>query len=144
MSATFTTSSIASDYTRDGYVILRQFFDSKEVAAMQTECDRLLHSDYVDERNLRTKPRKIDDALVVERFDPVVDISPVFRGIADHPRLHETLREIHGEPCYLFKDKLIFKLPGMTGYAKHQDYAWWQGQTEDSVLHNVNPRTFFR
>jgi 2-aminoethylphosphonate dioxygenase len=37
------------------------------------------------------------------------------------------LRELYGEPACLFKDKLIFKPPGVKGYGLHQDWIAWDG-----------------
>jgi ectoine hydroxylase-related dioxygenase (phytanoyl-CoA dioxygenase family) len=124
--ATGVTETQRREYDNKGYLVLRGVFGPDEVAAWKAECARLLASDYVDPNNLRTRPRQINDELVVERFDPVVDVSPVFAAVARDPRLTSAVRELYGEEMLLFKDKLIFKLPGMSGYGMHQDWAWWQ------------------
>jgi ectoine hydroxylase-related dioxygenase (phytanoyl-CoA dioxygenase family) len=36
------------------------------------------------------------------------------------------LRDLYGEEMLLFKDKLIYKMPGVPGYGMHQDYSLWQ------------------
>jgi ectoine hydroxylase-related dioxygenase (phytanoyl-CoA dioxygenase family) len=36
------------------------------------------------------------------------------------------LAQLLGDQPSLFKDKVIFKPPGMQGYKAHQDYAYWQ------------------
>jgi len=60
-----------------------------------------------------------------ECFDPVIDIAPEVRRVANNERLLQILSEIYGGRAYLFKDKLIFKPPGALGYPLHQDYISW-------------------
>jgi len=45
----------------------------------------------------------------------------------------QPLRQIYGDEAHLFKDKLIFKMPGMTGYAMHQDYISWKSFPESFI-----------
>src|SRR5262249_17795802 len=59
--------------------------------------------------------------------DPVIDLSPGCRSLALAPRLLEVLGDLYGEPACLFKDKLIFKPPGVKGYGLHQDWIAWPG-----------------
>ena len=42
--------------------------------------------------------------------------------------------QLLGDTPLLFKDKLIFKLPGMSGYTMHQDGAWWAGFPITEIL----------
>ncbi len=114
-------------WRRDGYLHLSGAFSADEVAAWHAEADRLLASDLVHEDNLRTRFRPLPDGgRIVEKFDPVVDASPVFRAVAEDPRILGPLADLFGEPALLFKDKLIFKPAGADGYGAHQDYTWWQ------------------
>ncbi|TMV52818.1 hypothetical protein FE783_01055 [Paenibacillus mesophilus] len=59
----------------------------------------------------------------MEKFDPLVDISPVFAALVWDESILSPLRDIYLDEPLLFKDKLIFKLPGMSGYTMHQDGA---------------------
>jgi uncharacterized protein (DUF1501 family) len=45
--------------------------------------------------------------------------------VARDPRILEPLTAIYGDGACLFKDKLIFKSPGTSGYKLHQDYISW-------------------
>ena len=129
-----------TQYHRDGYLFLRGVFTADEVREFQAEAARLLTSDLVHENNLRTRPRRLPSGqLEVERFDPVIDVSPLFHGVVHSERILEPLRGIFGEEAVLFKDKLIFKVPGMSGYSMHQDYAWWQPQGGESELPGIDP-----
>ncbi|WP_309121576.1 phytanoyl-CoA dioxygenase family protein [Paenibacillus sp.] len=65
--------------------------------------------------------------MKIERLDPVHDISPVFEELVRNERILSPLRDLYLDEPLLFKDKLIFKLPGANGYPMHQDASWWQG-----------------
>src|SRR5262249_4541650 len=43
------------------------------------------------------------------------------------PRLLLALAALYGEGACLFKDKLIYKPPGVKGYSLHQDWIAWPG-----------------
>lgn len=119
-------AGVAQAYWKDGYVVLRGLFSAEEAGKWSAECDRLLGQDWVDERNVRT-PFRFNSAVVPERIDPVVDVSPLFTEVVRDERILRVLRTIWQAEPMLFKDKLIFKMPGVGGYTMHQDWAWgWQ------------------
>src|SRR5262249_39582387 len=62
-----------------------------------------------------------------ETFDPIIDLSQLCKELALASQLLDALAEIYGEPACLFKDKLIFKPPGVKGYGLHQDWIAWKG-----------------
>ena len=122
-------------YRERGYLLLRGLFDGADVARWQRECDRLLAAGAAaDPYDMRVGRRTVDGRVVVERFDPVQDVSPVFHELARDRRLLAALSRLLGDTPLLFKDKLIFKLPGMSGYTMHQDGAWWAGFPITEIL----------
>ncbi|MDQ0898028.1 phytanoyl-CoA dioxygenase family protein [Paenibacillus sp. V4I7] len=116
-------------YNEQGYLVLRGVFSEHEAKVIQTECDQLLTlSDYTDKFNIRAGHKIYADGRVaIERLDPVHDISAVFADLVEDERILSPLRDIYLDEPLLFKDKLIFKLPGANGYSMHQDASWWQG-----------------
>ena len=115
-------------YRRDGYLIARDVFTPHEVEAMDAEATRLLQrTDLIDTNNIRCRWQ--DDIVSGECrfdcFDPVIDLSPVFEGVARDARLLGLMSALFGERAYLFKDKLIFKPANAKGYSLHQDYIAW-------------------
>lgn len=113
------------EYRQGGYLSLAGRFGADDVAAWRAECDRLLGlGDLLHPDNLRFE---MADGKVW-KFDPLVDISPVFAALAHDPRILDPLASLYGgrRPA-LFKDKLIYKPPGTRGNGLHQDYAYWQG-----------------
>jgi len=120
-----------SAYDRDGFVVVRSLFEPDEMADAAAEAGRLLveceHLKSVKNLRCRWQDNVFTGACTFETFDPVIDISPVCRRLALHTRLLAVLRELYGEPACLFKDKLIYKPPGVKGYGLHQDWIAWSG-----------------
>lgn len=116
------------EYNRTGYLVLRRVFEPSEIAELASEADSLLaRKDLIDTNNIRCrwKDHFQTKACMFECFDPVVDLSPLIGKFARDPRVLDILADVYGEPAWPFKDKLIFKPPGVLGYNLHQDYIGW-------------------
>ena len=121
-------------YRRRGYAALRGVFAAGEVAAWEAESRRLLRLGLAHEDNWRTVLYRSPAGLaVVDRLSPVIDISPVFASLVRDARILRPLGELCGDALLLFKDKLIYKMPGAAGYEMHQDYSSWQTFPRDLV-----------
>lgn len=121
------TNEQIDSYNKNGYLVLRNVFSEAEAKVMQLECDRLLTpSPYVDSYNARVAYHTYAQGQKIEKLDPVHDISPVLTALVRDERILAPLRDIYMDEPLLFKDKLIFKLPGTNGYTMHQDAAYWQ------------------
>ena len=120
-------NNIAERYKQDGFIVKRAVFSEAEVRQFQEETDRLRKDpNFINEKNLRASTREVDgEGRIVDRLDPIIDISPLFKTLSEDERIHGPLREIFGEPALLMKDKLIWKCPGAHGYRCHQDYTGW-------------------
>lgn len=115
-------------YDRDGFLILRQVFSPAEIASLATEAEDLAEREaLINTQNIRCRWQDHIETgeCTFDCFDPVIDIGPVCRYFAYNERILEPLRAIYQDEAYLFKDKLIFKRPGMQGYALHQDFIGW-------------------
>ncbi|ANE46550.1 hypothetical protein SY83_09970 [Paenibacillus swuensis] len=136
LAPTTLTQNQVQDFHDKGYLVLRKAFNTEETAKWQAECDRLLTlTDLLDPNNIRTGFRKLDNGeQIIERIDPVIDVSPVFMDLVNDQRILGALHDIYGQRAHLFKDKLIYKLPGVSGYTMHQDAAWWQGFPYQSLI----------
>lgn len=118
-------------YECDGYVILRGLFAAEEIARAAAEADEVLerHRDLIDTRNIRCRwqTNVQTGECQFETFDPIIDLSPRAYNLAHDARLLRALAGLYGEPARLFKDKLIYKPPGVKGYDLHQDWIGWPG-----------------
>lgn len=118
-------------YDRDGFVVVRSLFDPAIMAEASAEADRLLtqYDHLRDVKNMRCRwqDNVFTGECTFETFDPVIDLGRVCERLALHPRLLDVIAALYGEPARLFKDKLIYKPPGVKGYGLHQDWIAWPG-----------------
>lgn len=124
-------SERTASYHRDGFVIVRSLFSADDMVRGRREAERLFtefeHLKSVNNLRCRWQNNVFTGECTFETFDPVIDLGPVCRELAYHPQLLVVLHELYGEPACLFKDKLIFKPPGVKGYGLHQDWIAWEG-----------------
>jgi 2-aminoethylphosphonate dioxygenase len=122
-----THATPAPQYEQCGYLLVRRVFSRAECAAFREEADRLAQwRAMIRPDNLRTELWERDGRRRVNKYDPVIDVSPTFAAVAADPRLLDVLQTLFGEPARLFKDKLIFKMPGHQGFGPHQDHTWYR------------------
>jgi hypothetical protein len=112
-------------------VVVLSLYSQDEMRDASAEADRLLieYEHLQSVRNLRCRWQNnvFTGECTFETFDPVIDLAPACRSLALHPRLLDLLAGLYGEPACLFKDKLIYKPPGVKGYGLHQDWIAWEG-----------------
>lgn len=109
-----------------GYVLYRGVLNADDCEQLAHEADRLARLPLVSTENLRTEIRQNDGCPSISKFDPVADISNVYRRLAFDPRILSKVDRGFGEPSELFKDKLVYKLPGHPGFGPHIDITWYQ------------------
>lgn len=110
-----------------GVCVLPGLFGQNEIDAYCQEVQRLW--DGQQERvpqNLRLGLRADGQgATVIDRMDPVEDISEVFFQLNRHGRILDIMESIYGEAALVMKEKLIFKRPGTQGFAVHRDEPYF-------------------
>jgi hypothetical protein len=116
-------------YLQDGFVIVRGVLSAGEISELDAEAVRLYQRiDLIDSDNIRCRWQNHFQTgeCLFDCFDPVIDLSSACERIARSRVLLELVGQLYGERACLFKDKLIFKLPGADGYRLHQDYIAWE------------------
>jgi len=110
-----------------GFAVVRRTFATDEIATLHEECHRLWReTTSLSPFNLRTGLRKDESGdFILERLDPVSDISPLFRELVADRRLSEPAESGLGGPVTPVKDKLIYKWPGCQGYGVHRDDGYF-------------------
>src|SRR5262245_8597353 len=149
MTTQATSTISASDtarYHTDGFLVVRDVFTADRVSLVATESERLRQrTDLIDTDNIRCRWQNDVNTgeCRFDCFDPVIDLSEVCGNVARDPRLLDLLATLYREPACLFKDKLIFKAPGMPGYDLHQDYISWESfpTTFLTVIVAIDPAT---
>src|SRR5258708_31573592 len=100
----------------------------EEVSDLAIQARRLFQrTDLIDSDNIRCRWQNHVETgeCRFDCFDPVIDLSPLFEKLARDPRIIDAVSALYGEQACMFKDKLIFKPAGASGYAMHQDYISW-------------------
>jgi ectoine hydroxylase-related dioxygenase (phytanoyl-CoA dioxygenase family) len=118
-------------YQRDGYIVIRSLLSEEQVERAAVEAADLLlrYQNLMTTGNLRCRwqPNVLTGECAFETFDPIIDLSPACRELVLDEGLLGVLAGLYGEPACLFKDKLIYKPPGLKGYDLHQDWIGWPG-----------------
>ena len=129
--ATLAGSALKEEYDEKGFVVVRRLFPREQMARAAAEAEtmpgRFAHLVSVRNSRCRWQDNVFTGDCTFETFDPVIDLSPACREIALAPALLAVLGVLYGGPARLFKDKLIFKPPGVKGYRLHQDWIAWKG-----------------
>ncbi len=132
------TKGQKAEYRENGFFVLRGVFGREEVEAFRREADDLAQRrDLILPDNLRTEHAVVDGTLMVNKYDPVVDVSPLFARVASDDRITEPAGALLGEAALAFKDKLIFKMPGHGGFGPHQDNTWWRAFPKNLITATV-------
>jgi hypothetical protein len=138
------SESQVRDYHENGYLVLRGVFARQEMEELTKEAASIFaRTDLIDKNNIRCRWQShvATDECQFDCFDPVIDLGPVCARVARDPRILKSAGAIYGEPGCLFKDKLIFKPPGATGYGLHQDYISWESFPKSflTVIVTIDP-----
>lgn len=115
------------DYNATGYTVCPQFFDQREVAALQAELERfkaegLLHNVSTDGDG-KTHSKSAANLQVI----PLFDKSDLFRALPFHPKVVAAITELLGEPAKLHLDQIFLK-PAQHGKGTswHQDNFYFK------------------
>jgi len=125
MAGTMNETGCSRQLRASGYVLHRGVLPIAECEELALESERLLKSPLVSRSNLRTELAAESDGWHVSKYDPVIDVSEVYRALASDARIVSRVECALGESSALFKDKLIYKYPGHQGFGPHQDAAWY-------------------
>jgi ectoine hydroxylase-related dioxygenase (phytanoyl-CoA dioxygenase family) len=110
-----------------GYVAVRDFWDAREVAAMQAELERLKEEGLL--RNVATDGdgKTHSKAIVNLQLCPMYNKSDFFRAMPFAPKVIASLSQLIGDPFLLHLDQVFLK-PGRHGSGTnwHQDNAYFK------------------
>ena len=134
------------DFDRDGFLIVRNMYDLKEIEHLSLSIDifasktpefgkQMLYF----ENSLKQKGQRI-----LSRLEKFSDYDKDLRDFVYADKMIGRVSDLLGEPAVLFKEQVNFKMPGGDGFAPHQDIqpAWDDyAQYFISVLVTVDPST---
>ena len=120
-----------SDYDRDGFVVVRGLFDPTRWPPRGRKPTACSWSTSVSNRPRTSaaagRPTSSPASARSRRSTRSSTSARFADRLAHDPRLLAVLGDLYGEPACLFKDKLIYKPPGVKGYGLHQDWIAWHG-----------------
>ena len=119
----FLTDSQLKDFERDGFLVIRSFYDAHEMKNIRLWIDELcgrmdeksLLMFYLEE-SLLNKSQKI-----LSRIEQFVEYHEKIRNVVYAPKLIDGVSQLIGDDAVLFKEKVNFKLSGGGGFKPHQD-----------------------
>jgi ectoine hydroxylase-related dioxygenase (phytanoyl-CoA dioxygenase family) len=110
-------------FRRDGYLVVRAWYDRDRMAELSAAIDELAarvpergKQMVYNEDSLRTSGER-----VLSRIEKFCEHHDTLARLAHEPRLTGALGQLLGDEAVLFKDKINFKLPGGAGFTPHQD-----------------------
>ena len=125
----FLTPQQLNDFDRDGFLLLRNSFGSKEIDQIVSWVNEVQsypevpgeHMMYFEKSLLNTEKR------ILQRMENVYEYHNDFKDLFDSDQARGVVSDLFREPAVLFKDKINFKLPGGGGFDWHQDQqaGWW-------------------
>ncbi|HVF09834.1 MAG TPA: phytanoyl-CoA dioxygenase family protein, partial [Abditibacteriaceae bacterium] len=123
---TFTPSQL-EQFQQQGYLAVPDFWNAREVAAMQAELERLKRDGLL--RNVATDGdgRTHSNVKVNLQLCPMYNKSDFFRAMPFAPKVVEAVRQLIGDPVLLHLDQVFLK-PGRHGAGTnwHQDNAYFR------------------
>lgn len=124
-------------YWSEGFQVLRGLFTTDDVDAWDAECVRLTTrlGGMREDSRLHVRGHETEGSIV-DRIDPVTDVSSVFDRLAKDEGLRSVARGVLRSDVVLMKDRLIMKRSGTHGYGLHQDFPYWEscGVPADEIV----------
>lgn len=113
-------------YVACGYGLIKGLLSPDDIDRLVRESERLwLRHIGAGPGNLRFGIRtNRSGETVIDRIDPVADISETFAAVNRDQRLVSIAESGLGEPVTVMKEKLIYKRPGSQGFAAHRDQEY--------------------
>jgi len=113
---------------RDGYLVVRGFFSTPEVAELLQWTEELEKAPEVSGRHWVYREDSVREPgrRVIQRIENFCPYHEGFDRFIRHGALLRWTGALMGGPVVLFKDKINFKMPGGAGFKAHQDQqAGW-------------------
>ena len=115
-----------ADYWCDGYIVISGLLDEARLCEIDLETSRLNKNRELFAKQASSELRHDNSGNPVhDRLEPVIPHSAVFDNLSTDPLITIPIEQLLGDKASVFKEKLIYKPPGVEGYGPHQDYRYW-------------------
>jgi 2-aminoethylphosphonate dioxygenase len=122
------TESQYAATARDGFLLVRDFFDSGEISLLRNWIDELSGAPELRGRHWVYREDSLTEPgrRVVQRIENFCPFHAGFDRLLRTGALADWMAALMGGPVVLFKEKINFKMPGGAGFKAHQDQqAGW-------------------
>ena len=121
------TDEQVAQFKTEGYCVVENFYDDREVSAMQAEVDRLMAEGAI--YNVRTENDGVTEATTKQNLQlcPMTPHSPLVKAMPFEPKVTDAVTRLIGDDIILHLDQTFVK-PGLrgTGTNWHQDNAYFK------------------
>ena len=123
---------IVERFTRDGFVVMRDLFSWEErrnISAWVSEIQEWPETPYKWMQYF--EPNHVSGSKLLCRTENFIPYHTGLRNLLCGEKVLSVVGALLGEPAFLYKDKINFKLPGGNGFEPHQDAPAYteQGQS---------------
>ena len=119
-----------TDYKKNGWVIVRNFFEKKEIEKIKHQ---ILNKISKTKKNKNFYYEKIGNRQKLRRIEGISDFSANSKKIIYSSKILKLIHKIKKKKFDLFKDKLNFKYPGGKGYLPHIDgHFFWKDKNNNT------------
>jgi phytanoyl-CoA hydroxylase len=132
-------SDVKEKYSRDGYLVLNDFFPKERMFELKNEIKEIFTSGEDMKCRIEVDQKKLKEQGV---FIGVARINSIFKELVYEEKLISLLKELLGNKVHFTDDKVVFKNSDTDfGSPWHQDWYYWKGSHKVSVwiaLDDVN------
>lgn len=122
------TNSQLQQYYDDGFIHLKSFFSHDQVGVLRSYSVSFFNKEAtITAPFLYHHTSELDGhKLIPIRLEKFLEDHQEVEKVLSEPRYLDVISQILGDKASLFKDKIIFKIPGAQGFKPHQDfnYGW--------------------
>ncbi len=104
-----------------GWLHIKGWLDEKEILSLRLESDRMQAWPDVQGRWMKYYETASESRRLLCRLENFLQYSRRFDQVCRGFAVLNLMEQLFGEPAFLFKEKINFKLPGGGGFSPHQD-----------------------
>lgn len=113
-------------FRRDGFVLVRGFYNADEMADITAWVDEVQHWPETPGKYMMYFEETKSGERILNRIENVPPYHVGFARLTGDDKMRGACAQLFEEPAVLFKDKINFKMPGGGGFEPHQDVqAGW-------------------
>src|SRR2546425_401759 len=126
-----------SQYRREGYVVLRQFFSGDELSRMLSEIEHISRGSTLaqhDNTRVEMEPNQPPDGTALRRIYEPCTHNPCFRDLSESEKLLSCVEQLLGPDLEFHYSKINMKPPAVGSVVEwHQDLTYYPLTNPDSV-----------